>query len=393
MQPLRSLINFSCLSLFAAVSFAGSAAAQSVAARDIAIILPAAGTVRIPAVAPYFASKWLDRVEEAFAATAVGNAVAEESARPDWRLVAVRFAPCQPLLPFLTPQNLILCVPELRLVWQPIEPRHNGQYFADDRAIHALYDLDPALFLPADAAAEFARLRAGAARLGPADAAAYGRLHRRLVAAFVQELVALRGDTDGRLYDGIDERPEFLSRPVATAFVANLQTLLRRHALPGLLHEMTAFSLPAGREPSTTDEWVFVAFAPSAGGRDVVGKRITLQSKADGSALFDYGMSARGTMRRDDDSLYDALAGMPGSRAAVVTSSVLMLANEPEAKKRDIADGRRTHIAHTSCASCHKLNDLLFDFHNLSYLMDHPLTVSPRVTADVAHELEWLKQR
>jgi hypothetical protein len=81
---------------------------------------------------------------------------------------------------------------------------------------------------------------------------------------------------------------------------------------------------------------------------------------------------------------------MPEDDATELRTGVLLAASEPAVKKRAIADATVTHVAHTTCASCHKLNDLAFDFHNLSFLETRPMTISPRVAGDVARELEWL---
>jgi hypothetical protein len=58
-----------------------------------------------------------------------------------------------------------------------------------------------------------------------------------------------------------------------------------------------------------------------------------------------------------------------------------------------VADRRRTLVPNTSCASCHKLNGDPFDFHNLSYLDDRDMAVTPRVARDVELDLAWIRAR
>ena len=50
-------------------------------------------------------------------------------------------------------------------------------------------------------------------------------------------------------------------------------------------------------------------------------------------------------------------------------------------------------VPNTSCASCHRLNNLRFDFHSLSHLEDGNMTISPRVVGDVDRELWWVRSR
>lgn len=362
--------------------------------KDLALLLPPTDRDRIAATSPWFEDAWLERVHEAFLGTSVGDALQTESGRDEWQLVSVRIAPCQPLLPYITPRNDELCSAEVRLVWQPIEQLPRGgawsAFYADDRAIHALYDADETLLLDAAAAARHRALRQSVKTLSASEAAELASLQRRLAHALVADVLALRGSDDPADYEGLGERPEFAQASRRAPFVTRLRAFLRRHAAPARLKELTAFSLPAGRQPPLLDEWVFLAFEPTRAGRDLKSKSIAVTSRKDGRLLVDLGGENTGSMRRDDPRLYDALDGMAEVDAAELRTGVLLDATEPAVKKRAIADARATHVAHTTCASCHKLNELAFDFHNLSYLENRPMTLSPRVAGDVARELEWL---
>ena len=55
-----------------------------------------------------------------------------------------------------------------------------------------------------------------------------------------------------------------------------------------------------------------------------------------------------------------------------------------------VTDPTKVFVPNTTCATCHRMNGLRFDFHSLSHLEDRDHTVSPRVEADVAHELDWV---
>jgi hypothetical protein len=369
-------------------------AAPGALEKDLALLLPASDRDRIAAVSPWFEDAWLERVQEAFLATSVGDALQTESGRDEWQLVSVRIAPCQPLLPYITPRNDQLCSAEIRLVWQPIEQSPRGSawsaFYADDRAIHALYDADETLLLDAAAAARYGALRQRAKTLNASETAEFASLQRRLAGALVADVLALRGSEDPTDYAGLGERPEFGAASSRASFVSRLKAFLQRHAAPARLKELTAFSLPEGRQPPLLDEWVFLAFEPSRAGRDLKPKSIAVTSRKDGRLLFDLGGENTGSMRRDDPRLYDALDGMAEDDASELRTGVLLSASEPTAKKRAIADAAATQVPHTTCASCHKLNDLAFDFHNLSYLENRPMTISPRVVGDVARELEWL---
>ena len=361
---------------------------------DIAIVLPPTGGFKIPADEPYFSPKWLDRVDELFRQTSVGDAFLKESARSSWRLVSMRIAPCQPLLPFLSDLNQTLCEAEIRLVWQPIqEIRERGlrTYYADDRAIHALYRVDGGSVLSPDEAGEYTFLQSRSLTLSESERSNYGALHKKVVHGLTVELLNLRGLTSDGAYISIEERPEFGTFRSAKSFIHRLQAFLQKRAQLESLKELTAFSLPEGRQPPLLDDWVFGDFYPAAGGLDLAPRNILLQSRKDGRTLFDYGPFMNATMRFDDERLHKALDTLPADDVSEIEEAVLLAPRSPAPKKDAIANRLSTHVGHTSCASCHKLKSPPFDFHNFSYFEDRPLIPSPRVEEDVALDLEWLR--
>ena len=56
-----------------------------------------------------------------------------------------------------------------------------------------------------------------------------------------------------------------------------------------------------------------------------------------------------------------------------------------------IADPTQTFVHNTTCAPCHRLTDIRFDFHTFSYFEDRAATISPRVEGDVAFDLGRLE--
>jgi hypothetical protein len=371
-----------------------TAAALELAPADLAIILKADGETRITFDPILMPPAWQNRIAKAFQPTPVGDAFFAESPEASWRLVAVRLAPCQPLIGYVTPLNDTLCFPQLRLVWQPIDATYvdpKFRYMADDRAIHALYEILPdALLTPAESR-EWLRTKALGTGMNDEDRARFVHLQQRLLEGLRQSILALRMDRDESLYRDLGLRPEFAQAQSAEAFVGALQAFLHRFATPDQLMELTAFSLPEGRMPPLLDEWAFVAFQPAERGKDLAQANLVIRSARDGRPLFDYGKDMTVGARYETESLIAALPGLPKADQDEIRATVIL--NFPDRARLEarIADPRQTHVAHTSCASCHKLNKPAFDFHNLSYFRDHDITVSARVRGDVARELQWLR--
>lgn len=337
---------------------------------------------------------WYADIEDAFRGTSAEDALDYENYYEDWKLVSARVAPCSPLASSIASDNTVLCWPELRLVWQPIlyKVRAHARFspaFADDRAVHALYDVsaEPALSSGEASRARnhVANIRAGQA-LSPSQRADLVRLRNLVVADFMQAALALR---DPRMspdaYTGLGLRPETVQGGLhERALRDRMLGFLRRYSPPQQLRELTAFSLPAGREPAHLDEWVFVAFAAKDG--RLMPKDIVLTDHATGETRFNYGPTMTASQSSDDTRVYAALN-------ATLDSRVILDVDDIERLGPTLADRTQTLIPHTSCASCHKLNDLRFDFHNFGYLEDRELTISPRVHNDVALDLSWLSSR
>jgi hypothetical protein len=383
---------------------------------DLAVILPAQRTLRIAAsdfVAPLSEAllprDLLKQVEDAYRDTPVGDALATENTYSDWTLVSVRIAPCSPL--GVIPGNAaqVFCWPEVRLVWQPVLKDFRRyavvlQSFADDRAIHALYDFNPSLALaPADAsraALLLSKIRKALmnnptspqSSLTEDEINEFIKLRDSASDALMAKALALRsGQFTDADYTSFGERPEFNNAQSAGDFITKLKAFLSASAPRSGLKEMTSFSLPEGREPPQADEWFFLQFLKE--GQSMVQQNIKLHSAADGRVLFDFGPAPVGSQMRDDPLLHTALETMSTIDAAEIRKRVLLSPSEIGEKKNIISDRNITLVPNTSCASCHKFNNLRFDFHALSYLEDREISVSPRVKIDVSRDLEWLNQR
>ncbi|MEY4065073.1 MAG: hypothetical protein RIR26_1281 [Pseudomonadota bacterium] len=390
-----------------------SAAELQVKPSDLAIILPAQKDLRIAAgdtVGPqrdsFLPRKLVTQVEDAFRSTSVGDAVAVENSYPDWTLVSARIVPCSPLGLIPGTEAQVLCWPEVRLVWQPVigEFRRYAtvlKWFADDRAIHALYDF-PAQLLPSAAQAGRAetllsKVRSalakkpadGSSLLSSAELGEFIALRNAASAILMQKALALRSvQVPPQEFEKLDERPEFQSPEEAAQLITRLKSFLSETTPFASLKELTSFSLPEGREPPQADEWVFLKFLKQQG--KMVQVDITLHSAHDGRELFNLGPAPKASQMRDAPELHTALDTMNARDAAEIRERVLLSPSEVSQKKSVINDRSQGLVPNTTCGSCHKFNSLRFDFHNLSYLEDRTVSISPRVRFDIQRDLEWL---
>lgn len=416
-RSVTSKIGFSLL-LLMILGVCGSAlsAPQRLSNADLAVILPAERDLRIaaqdivsPLKEPLFPRDLLGQVENAFKNTSVGDALQTENSYLEWTLVSARIVPCSPLGVIPSVDIHVLCWPEVRLVWQPLLKDFRRyavilKTFADDRAIHALYDFDPALALNSSEATRATALlnqikaaltshpTAPLNHLSDKDIADFIALRDKASDALMQRALALRvGGLSDSSYSNFNERPEFNNSNNAAAFVDRMKNFIAEVAPRKALKEMTSFSLPEGREPPQSDEWVFLQFLKQKNAMEQ--SRIHLRSAVDGRVLFDFGLAPKASQMRDEPELHTALDSMNQADADEIKKRVLLSPSELGTKKNIISDRNLTLVPNTSCGSCHKLNNLRFDFHALSYLEDRTISVSSRVKTDVARDIEWLKKR
>ena len=383
---------------------------------DLAIIFPAqkdiriaAGDVSAPGRDAFLPASLVKLVENSFKETSVGDALSMENEFTDWTLVSARVVPCSPLGVVPGSEANVLCWPEVRLVWQPILKDFRRYaailpWFADDRAIHALYDVHPSIALAGEPAiraqqvlekvkAALERKPTAAISLITSDELNEFRAARDAVSdALMKKALALRSEKiAAKEYSKVGERPEFNTQEESVKFIARMRNFIAQTTSFAALKEMTSFSLPEGREPPQSDEWVFLKYLKQNGKMTQVD--ITVASAIDGRELINMGKSPKASQMRDDPELHTALEGMNSRDAEELKKHVLLSPQELSAKNEVINDRALSHVANTTCGSCHKFNSLRFDFHNLSYLEDRTVSVSPRVKFDLLRDMEWLEQR
>lgn len=360
---------------------------------------------------PLFSRPTYQAVANAFLGTVAEGGFDGENAYEDLRLVSFRVAPCSPL--GVTPHADLerLCWPELRLVFQPVVSKIRvrevySETYADDRAIHVLYDAPPGLALTA---AETLRAEAyvdGIRRAHQTPATTFAPLaddalrdfeglRNQVAKAYLQGALQLRqATTDTKSLRTLGPRPESqgtveeqaVLRTGALRFLA--QTLLAggRARAPKMV---TAFSLPPGRGPADMDAWLFVSLSPTSQG--LVPEPHRIHSAIDGRVLFEGETVLEASMTTDNESLQNALSS--GPHAQELGQTVAIRPAEVQTLAKALVDRSQILVENTACTTCHRLGSQRFDFHAFSYLEDRDLSVSPRVTRDVELDLAWIRSR
>lgn len=363
--------------------------------KDLAIVIPKEGA-QLSAL-EVLPEVWLEQVDEALLASEVNERISDESWPEDWRLVSLRISICSPLGRVADREEIDrLCWPEVRLVFQPIIERieHLGvirDFYADDRAIHALYRVQPRN----EALLELQRQLKTGARLSdvsPGLLSSFEAERDVTAKALIESALALRAAEP--LEHEIDERSEFHNAESERLFWERLKGLiLTPYCREDALHELTAFSLPLGRQPASADLWSFVAFK---GERGVITQvPLEVLDSEHGGVLFRFDGEGLGALSEDvtstqgDPALERALSELDPELVEKLSRQVISDTAQLSTHSERINDPYQTLVAHTTCASCHRANNLDFDFHNLSYLVDHEISVSPRVIADVERDLKW----
>ncbi len=396
------LINFSGLLFFGfflsgleghAAPTPAPASTRPASPQDIAIVLPPTPDpqLRIPMTGELFPESWWNTSLRLYETTTVGSAVSTENSLKDWQLVSLRFAPCQPLIPYLTPVNDSFCAAEIRLVWQPFLYARLSQwtYEGDDRAYHVTYRLRGTHALTPSDRTKYLDLQKNP-NPTPTQVTLYESLHQKVVAKTLGDLKNLATVIPA---DELQARLEFQTTNLGKQFRDQLAAFLRQEAVQNQVAEVTGFSLPEGRDPPLLDDWVFVAFAPTQAGEHLDPKNILLKSTHDGRVLIDFGPATSVSMHQDDTRIFEMMSQLGEADQKEVATHTILNFIEKRTKRALIADSQAVQVPHTTCGSCHKLNAQPFDFHNLSYFKNHNVTISPRVHQDVRRDLQWLKSR
>lgn len=365
--------------------------------RDLALVVPL-NSAQLMAL-DVIPMKWLEAVDDALFNSELGERISDESWPEDWRLVSARISPCSPLGRIADPEEIDrLCWPGVRLVFQPITERINvngliRDFYAEDRAIHALYRV-------ADTSEQLQQMRTlldGGARLSelPDEVIIAFESERDDASRWLLERTRALRLTSGP-YQEIDDRPEFFGdKALENVFWDTLRSqILEVDCLPEALHELTAFSLPLGRQPAGADLWSFVAFKGEGGEIEQTALEVLdartgeplLRFEGEGDQLSEDVTAVAGDIRADE-----VLEELSGEARAQLKAQIITDVGQVETHSERIFDPYQTLVSHTTCSSCHRANNLLFNFHNLSYFEDQSLSISPRTRADVAHDLNWAR--
>ena len=157
----------------------------------------------------------------------------------------------------------------------------------------------------------------------------------------------------------------------------------------GFEFELTSFSLPEGRAPALLNLWVFVAFNGSQG--QLAQKPIEVIGRESGFVIGHAGMDEAVGMTITPDP--ELLEGLDDPQfAEELEASVPFERADLDRLDAVINDPNKTLVPNTVCSGCHSYNPIRFDFHALSHMEHREATVAPRVNADVANDLLWLRQ-
>jgi hypothetical protein len=390
------------------LQFFNSAFAQSKNAQfqDLAIVLPPYQDKSLSIEmfgSGFWNANWSKTIEAGFEKSSVGKALSNENEPQDWRLVAIRVVPCQPFGTVVKNTDLsVFCWPELRLVWQPvlfglnIFGRNTNQ-FADDRAFHAIYQPE-ASAMGASSKAIFDKIQRASKgeliQIQPSELATFQKMQRELAQKLMSSVFELRAAnvSEQRLALRL-EREEAVDSGNQALYFSKLRLFLGKWAMTSSLKAITAFSLPEGRDAPTLDEWVFLSFDGDTQGNLKLAP-MQVHSPLDGRLILDLPNPIIGSQLREDPSLYDWAAARKTNPIDVAELAGLTLMWDQNANviKKKISDRSQLLVPNTTCASCHRINDTKFNFHNLSYFEDQSVNISTRVINDVALDQKWLKE-
>ena len=169
---------------------------------------------------------------------------------------------------------------------------------------------------------------------------------------------------------------------IITATISANSIDLNKLAFDGI-DELTSFSLPEGRSPAQDDLWIFVGFDGNEGRPTL--KQLNVIGRESGRELVKIGSSQTVAVGVEDEAVENEF----DRGNTELRDSIIVSANDIITKGDAIADPYEFLVPNTSCASCHRLNTLRFDFHSLSGFEDQGISVSPRVEGDVRRELIW----
>ena len=101
------------------------------------------------------------------------------------------------------------------------------------------------------------------------------------------------------------------------------------------------------------------------------------------------GLSQTVDGNHEDEAVVDALDD-PSVRDELL-QQVFFDNSDAEVFGDVIADPKQTFVSNTTCATCHRLTEITFDFHTFSYFEEREATISPRVIQDVDNDLDIMR--
>ena len=360
--------------------------------KDLAILIPHYRAIY--PILSIFPVQWLDAVDDALFLSDMKQRMSEENKPEDWSLVSLRISPCSPLGTIADPEEIDrICWPEIRLVLQPIVQLRNTSghtiLFPEDRAIHALYRVEPHHPI-LEQVVQLAQQNFRLAEIDHELLSEFEHLRDEVSMRMLEAVRKLRGTKDR--YQNISERPEFFDAQLEEIFWDALTThILEPYCHFESLHHLTAMSLPLGRAPVPLDLWSFVAFNASHGVLEQVAIEIVDQNSGEVFFSFkDIGKNSEDvTAARADATLLDHFSKFDPYIQDQLTEQSILDQTQIRNHAARIVDPYQTLVKHTTCSSCHRFNSNPFNFHNLSYFVNQQMTVSPRVEADVKRDLNW----
>ncbi len=348
----------------------------------------------------FLPASWLESVKKAYTGTFAEDAIEDENRDEEWRLVSIRISPCAPI--GIRPDVDIdeWCWPAVRLVWQPVVSDFRlswgvyTDFYADDRAIHAIYPVSPRRETGERISGEW-RETVGAhlaqnrrpEALQPHILSGFRAVRDASATAVLSALASLRDPSiSSQAYEAFEPRAEtYMDDATRATFQYNLRRFLHDFASPHDLDELTSFSLPEGRTPADSDLWIFVGFDGNHGVPTL--KQLNVIGRNSGEELVRIGPSQTVAVGVEDTTVEEELSR--GNQE--LEESLIVSSEDIETLGSAMADPYEFLVPNTSCASCHRLNPLRFDFHALSGFENRGISVSPRVEGDVARDLIWTR--
>ena len=107
-----------------------------------------------------------------------------------------------------------------------------------------------------------------------------------------------------------------------------------------------------------------------------------------GEMLFAFEGSEDVTTGSGDSRLFELLEQLGEKELDAVEEQVILDTHQLDKLSERINDPYQTLVPNTTCSSCHRMTNLVFNFHNLSYFEDHGISIAPRVRQDVARDVK-----